>query len=162
MSESEHGPKSGKEAAMRLLLGELGPLFDKAETAGNTLKEAHDLIQNDLMEFGQLVTRVEKTISDTMDQATYLIDRTKELHHPPAATTGRKTAPSPSPQKVPIAAIFICSLLSAALAVSGVVLFNLTTIEHARIGRAVSNAVKHLDAGTKQKLESAIQKAGSQ
>lgn len=159
---SAGGPQTTKEAAVRLLLGELGPLFDKAETLAATLNEAHDLIETDLAKIGAMVTRTEETISNTMDHVTHLLDQVKELRQSPAAAPAQKhAAPSPA-GKAPIVAMLLCSLFSAALAVGGVVVFNLSTIEDARIGRAVSNAVQYLDVGTKQKLESAMQKAASQ
>ena len=157
------GPQTTREAAIRAILGEMGPLLDRAETAANTLHQAHELIEKDLGNLGQLVTKVEETISNTMDHITYLQDQFKSIKVPamPApAQAAAKAVPSID-KKLIIGAMIGCSILSAVLAAGAVAMFNMTTIEDARIGRAVSRALPYIDASTKKKLEDAIQKAGS-
>jgi hypothetical protein len=149
----------------------MGPLFDRAESLANTLHQAHELIEKDLGEIGQLVTAMETSISNTMDQVTYLQEQQKKLLSArPVAPGGLAKAQDAGPAsssapsigaKGIIIAVLGGSILSAVLAAGVVVAFNRNTIEDARIGRAVVNALPHIDAVTKKKLEDAIQKAGS-
>jgi hypothetical protein len=160
------GPHTTKEAAIRLLLGEMGPLVETIETAAVTLNEAHGLIQGDLSGIGQLVKNLELSISNTMDQTTYLLEEIKKVKQvkplAPAAPVQAAPAAPAATNKTLLIAMFCCALLSSVLSVAGVVLLNSHTLEEARVGRAVSNALPYLEPGVKQKLESAMQKASSQ
>ena len=158
------GPHTVKEAAVRLLLGEMGPLLEKAETAAKTLNDAHVLIERDLEQFGQLVTSLEQSLDSTRREVAQIardVQKAKAMPMQGAAKQPGKAVPGAVSAKAMIAAIFGCGIVSALIAVAGMAAFNKSTLEDARIGRAVTNALRYIDADTKQKLEAAILKASS-
>ena len=140
-------------------------VVDKIDSSVATLSTCQELFNKDLANLGQIVTSLETSISNTMDHATFLTDELKKAKAAPILTQTVNQAKEPlAPafiSKTMLVAMFVCGLTSAVLAVGGVVILHLSTIEDARIGRAVNSALPYLESGAKKKLEDAIQKASS-
>ncbi|HYD61943.1 MAG TPA: hypothetical protein VEC35_16375 [Noviherbaspirillum sp.] len=164
-------PSTAKEAAIRVILGELGPMLEKADAAATMLREAHELIEKDLGALGGLVRTLEKAMVEVTDQITYLSEDVKaeRAKYASIATTGTSPKSSAKGAAEPglklLAVVAVVSGIVAAAVTAGALMFlnqqNQQTLEQAKLGRAVANAVPHLDPGTKQKLQAAMQKAGS-
>lgn len=158
MSGSAAGPSTAKEAALRLLIGDVETLLDRLESAKADLAEAHQLINADIQGFGNKVYQWESSIDNVMQHATYLIDQCKKVQPPPAPVTVQAKTPSLVKSLLPMLA---CSVLGATIALGGMIAFNYGTLEQARIGRAVNRALPYLDPDARKQLEAAVQKSGS-
>lgn len=164
-----------REAAVQIILSNVGPLLDSAEELVKTTKEAHTLITADLAKLGALVTNVEKLLEHAAENSTVLVQELKAARGGVVATPAGVAAPvAVSAQvapKVPKALpprrpdagfpwlrMMAMCLLTAMMAVTGVTVLQLKTVEQARLGRAVVRALPQLDAVSRAKLEAAIQK----
>lgn len=153
------GAQTAKEAALRLLMGEMSDLFDKASAIKDTLTECHTYISADIQGFGKKVFEWEQSIDEVMQQATYLIDQAKR----PVVATAPVVQPKAealSAKKL-MAMLALSSFIGGAIAIGGMVAFNYGTLENARVGKAVKKSLPYLDPDAKKKLEEAIQKASS-
>lgn len=152
-------PQTAKEAALRLLMGEMSDLFDKASAIADTLTECHGFISADIQGFGKKVFEWEHSIDQVMQQVTYLIDQAKRpvVTAAPVAVAKSDTL---SPKKL-MAMMVLSSFIGGAIAVGGMLAFNYSTLENARIGKAVKKSLPYLDPESKRNLEQAIQKASS-
>lgn len=164
MSAGDASPPTNlKEAAARLIMGELWPLLERAEEITAEFKVAHTVLGDDLVRIGATVTKMETTFADAAKHLAYLIEQARAIEK---NQENEKASPAPVPGsgfgggKI-VALVVLCSVLSAALAVGAVAMFNSSTVEHARLGRAVEKALRYIDDPTRQKLQAAIQKAGS-
>ena len=155
------GPRTAKDAATRILLEEVGPLLDRADSACKILKEGHELLEKDMTGLGMLVSQLETTLLAPLDEAQALLLEVKKMRAD--ASIGQPRSKMPVAQKkFPVVPMLVCAIFSSALAVGGMALFYSNMIEQSLNRRAATNALPYLDPITKQKLESAIQKADSQ
>jgi predicted metal-dependent enzyme (double-stranded beta helix superfamily) len=155
-------PSNLKEAAARLILGEIVPLVEKVDASAASLAEIHKFLQEDLQRMGALVTTFDHAATDATEQFRYLIDQARLVQ---TAIARFDAAPKEREPKIGLKHIalvaVISSLLATGLAVSAVFLLNSSQSENARIGKAVTKALPLLDADTRQKLQNAVNKAGS-
>ncbi len=154
-------PHTSKEAALRLILGEMGPLLDRADAAAIIMKDGHALMEKDMTALGALMSRVEAVLQESSENATMLLQEQKALRAKPFGLGAlQKPAPARTPP-FPLTSMLACCVASAALALGGLTLFNGATIEQARVGRAVTRSLPYLDPATRNKLEAAIQKSNT-
>jgi hypothetical protein len=150
------GPSTSKEAAVRLILAEMGPLLDRFDAASKVMKDGHALFEKDMHGLGAFMGRVEAVLQDAAESAAAL----RQLYaRAPAPVDPAKRAQAASPASVPVKYLALCCVASSALVLAGMLMFNSSTIEQARVGRAVAMSLPYLDAATKEKLDAAIQKA---
>ena len=154
------GPTTGKEAAVRIILGEMGPLLDRTDAVARIIKDGHDLVAKDLAGMGELMTRVEAVLQEAAENATMLMQEQKALSSKGAGPVSRVIPGVAAP--FPLWPMAGCCLLSATLALAGMMIFDRATIEQARIGRAVTKSLHLLDAPTRAKLNAAIQKSNGE
>lgn len=148
-------PHTSKEAAVRLILGEMGPLLDRFDAASKVMKDGHALFENDMRGLGALMGRLEAVLQEAAESAVEL----QRYARSAAPTNPGKRLKEVSSASVPIKYLVICCLASSALVMGGMLVFNMATIEQAGVGRAVMKSLPYLDQATKQKLEAAIQKS---
>ncbi|WLI87835.1 hypothetical protein Q4S45_13925 [Massilia sp. R2A-15] len=148
-----------KEATVRTILGEMGPLLDKVDTIARLMTDGHALFEGDLHALGTLMSRLEAVLEEAADNASLLLQQ-QQAHAQPATPARQTARPSPaSTPRFPWKALFACSATSSALVLGAMLAFNAATVEQARIGRAVSKALPYLDPATRQKLDAALQKS---
>ena len=153
-----NAPQTTKEAAIKLILGEMGPILDRTEKSAKDSKESHDLIVEDIRTFGSLVTRLENTLAGTMDQVTFLLEKSQQVRiQTPQIATPVKEKPSISTLKLSVIVTVAC-LVSALASAGFVLVYNAKTSKNAQIGEAVVKALPYIDAKTRQNLEAAMQK----
>lgn len=156
-------PSSVKEQAARMILGEIAPLVEKLDEVATMTRESHEHLAEDVRNLAAIVTTLEKSLGAAAEQFGYLTGQARSVQ----TTVARfESAPQPkaSAAQSPLflGILMAGSALVASVLVAGTVLYlEKGTAEQARIGRAVSRAYQHLDEGTRQKLDAAIQKAGS-
>lgn len=153
MSDS---PNTSREAAVRLILGEMVPLLDRFDAASKMMKEGHALFEDDMRGLGAFMGRVEAVLHEAADTAAEL---RKLYARSTAPANSRKGSKEAGPTYVPLKYLLLCTLTSAALVMGGMLAFNKLTIEQASIGRVVTKALPYLDQDTKRKLEDAIQRS---
>ena len=149
---------SAKDAALRIILGEMGPLLDRADAIGKTMAASHDLIAKDLGAMGELMTRVEVVLQEAAENATVLLQEQKALRAKSAAIKP-VVATLPGAVRLPWLPMLGCAVLASMLAIAGMLAIQYKTAEQVRVGRAVIQALPMLDPATKAKLETAIQKS---
>lgn len=143
-----------EEAAENVALN-LREAASKFEITANHSHEAHKLIANDLQKFGELVTSFENVTLAAIAEMKSI--------KAPSSTPVLLTQQKPSiTSKQLLFSLFSACILSSMLSACFVLLFNSKTAENARLGQAVTNALPYIDADTKKKLETAIQKASAQ
>lgn len=156
-------PSSVKEQAARMILGEIAPLVEKLDQVATMTSEAHEHMADDLRQLAAIVTSLQKTVEGAAEQFGYLTAQARSVQ----ATVARfESAPAPKPtatqSPVKLALLMAgAAFFAAVLAAGGVLVFERSTAEQARIGRAVSKAYQQLDDNTRQKLDAAIRKAGA-
>lgn len=152
-----------KEQAAKMILGEIAPLVDKLDEVATLTKEAHEHLADDVRQLAAIVTTFEKTVQGATEQFGYLTAQARNVQ---TIVARLESAPAPKPAATQ-SPLFLgllmtgSAIVAAILAVTVVTVFQRDAAEQARIGRAVSRAYQHLDEGTRQKLDAAIQKAGS-
>jgi hypothetical protein len=162
MSADAKQPSTLKDAAARLILGEIVPLVDKVDLLTASLRDVHECLDKDLQRIGAVVTTFENIATDATQQFAYLIDQARTVQTVIARFESTPKAPEAAIGYKQIAVIaVICSMLSAAVTTGAVLLFNRDQAEQARVGRAVQKALPLLDDSTRQKLQAAVNKTGS-
>lgn len=155
-------PLSLKEQAARMILGEIAPLLDQAEQIAALAKDSHDHLSADVTQLAALVTTFEKSVKGATEQFTYLTAQARSVQ----TTIARfESAPAKKSEKnlspLLLGSLMIGSAVVASIITAGAVLvFERSTAEEARIGRAVSRAYPHLDVETRKKVDAAIRTAG--
>jgi hypothetical protein len=149
-------PTTSKEAAVRLILGEMGPLLDRFDAASLIMKEGHALFEKDMHGLGAFIGRIEAVLQEAAESAAVL-----QQHFARSATPAHsgKRHTSANSASVPLMHLVMCCVVSSSLVLGGMLVFNIATMEQARVGRAVAKSLPYLDQATKQKLEAAIQKS---
>lgn len=153
-------PSTVKDAAARLILGEIAPLVEKVDQAAVMMKESHEHLSDDIRALAAIVTTLDKTISGASENFVYLTAQARSVQTA-IARFENMPAPKASVAQSPalLGSLLVgSSLLAAALAIGAVKLLDGDTAEQARVGRTVSAAYKLLDRETQQKLDAAIQK----
>lgn len=156
-------PSSVKEQAARMILGEIAPLVDKVDAVANMTAETHKFLEDDLVKLAAIVTVLQKTVEGAAEQFGYLTSQASSVKATIARFESTPSAkPTASHSTAKLALITGgAAFLAAVLAAGSVLIFERSTAEQARIGRAVSRAYQQLDENTRQKLDAAIQKAGA-
>ncbi|MES3022800.1 MAG: hypothetical protein V4857_14580 [Pseudomonadota bacterium] len=143
---------------MRLILGEMGPLLDRFDAASKVMKDGHALFEKDLHALGAFMGRIEAVLQEAAESAEAL----RQLYARPTAPVDPvKRLKTPGAASVPVKYLVMCSIASSAMVLAGMLVFNKTTIEQARVGHAILGALPYLDQATKQKLEAAIKKSAN-
>ncbi len=150
-------PQTSKEAAVRIILGEMGPLLDRTDAVAKIITDGHDLVAKDLAGMGELMARVEAVLQEAAENATTLLQEQKALRSKASGPVSKAIPGAAAP--FPFWPMAACCLLSATLALAGMMMFDRATVEQARIGRAVTKSLHLLDAPTRAKLQAAIQKS---
>ncbi|HDR9474431.1 hypothetical protein [Burkholderia multivorans] len=140
-AETTSGPQTRRDAALRIVLGEMHDLFARAEA---------------------LAGRVQEIDASTKETARSVHDATMAAKKLLAAMPD-KPVPMVEPKKanqlaVAIAAALIAGIVAGVVVVGGMQLFSKGQ-EEAKLGRAVTAAFPMLDADTQAKLQAAINKA---
>lgn len=149
-------PQTSREAAVRLILGEMVPLLDRFDAASKMMNEGHGLFEADMRGLGAFMGRVEAVLQEAAETAAEL----RQLYARSIAGPGPGMRSHRAPvTSVPLKYLIACTLASSALVLGGMVAFNKLTVEQAYIGRAITKALPYLDEETKQKLEIAIRKS---
>jgi hypothetical protein len=153
---------SSREAALRIILGDVSDLLDRAESAAGVLRDAHELIDRDLEQFGQLVTQLISASQENSRENEAVLQGLARMKAqiegwtPPAQAKAKAEASWKTISTIAVC----CSLFSSAMVLGIAAMMAKPTLEQARIGKALTDALPYIDSGTRQKLESAIQKAG--
>ncbi len=155
-------PSSVKEQAARMILGEIAPLVDKLDEVATMTSESHEHLADDVRQLAAIVTTLQKSLEAAAEQFGYLTGQARTVQ-----TTIARFESAPQPKQSAAQSPLMLSVLmagsalvAAVLVAGGVLFFERGTAEQARVGRAVSRAYQHLDEGTRQKLDAAIQKSG--
>lgn len=146
---------TSRDAAIRLILGEMGQLLDRVDAASMVMQEGHALLEKDMHGLGAFMGRIEAVLQEAAESAATL---QLFARSPAPRETGKRQVPA-SPASVPVKYLLACCLLSSASVLGGMLFFNRVTIEQAHVGRAVLKSLPFLDQPTRQKLEAAIQKS---
>jgi hypothetical protein len=146
---------TSKDAAVRLILGEMGSLLDRVDAASMVMKEGHILFEKDMHGLGAFMGRIEAVLQEAAESAAAL----QLCASAPAPRDTGKRQVATSPASVPVKYLLACCLVSSASVLGGMLFFNRVTIEQAHVGRAVLRSLPYLDQPTRQKLEAAIQKS---
>lgn len=157
MNDSAH---TVKEAAVRLLLGEMGPLLDRVDAVSKVMQDGHTLFEGDMHALGAMMSRLEAVLQNAAESATLLQQQQQVVRARPAgqgSPAGRQT--TTQQHFMPLTYLLACCIASSALVLGGMLLFNQATLEHARVGRAVAKSLPYLDPVTRQKLDAALQKS---
>ena len=149
-------PNTSKEAAVRLILGEMGPLLDRFDAASKMMKDGHTLFEKDMHGLGAFMGRIEAVLQEAAESAAALRQLYARSDAPTRPGHGLKGT---SLAFVPIKHLVACCITSATLVLGGMLIFNTTMIKQANVGRAVMKSLPFLDQETKQKLEAAIRKS---
>ncbi|WP_139143911.1 hypothetical protein [Janthinobacterium sp. HH102] len=166
-----NGPQTTKDAQWRILLGEVGPLLDKteallvsAESLSNVMKESHELITADLQKFGKKVHDWEISSDNVLQHVTHLLEKVATSQNvSPVLQKNSQPFDGKKNLVLIVSSMFCCSIFTGILVVLGMVSFNAKSndYEHARIGRAVVQALPLLEPATRKKVEDALQKAAA-
>jgi hypothetical protein len=162
MSEQPRGPTSAKEAALGVILGELGPMLDKVDTIASTLKDTHEFLDKDVTRLGGLVSTLEESLERTTAQLQQVAAQVaKAVAATASSATGRVPA-APGASVAGMRSLMVAAVAGGVLSaviVGGVLsVFSYSTFEHARLGKAVVRAMPYMDPGTQEKLQAAIKK----
>lgn len=153
---------SVKEQAARMILGEIAPLIEKLDEVAAMQRDAHESVVADLQAFGALASSLERVMREGGEKFDYLTGQASMVQKTIARFEGAP-APKASAGLSPVmlaALVAGASFVSALLAAGAVLLVERSTMEQARVGRAVMQAYPQLDVPTRQRLDAAIQKAG--
>jgi len=162
MSADAKQPSTLKDAAARLILGEIVPLLEKADQITSSQRDVHECLEKDLQRIGAVVTTFEHIATDATQQFAHLIDQARTVQTVIARfESAPKAAETKIGYKQIIAIALISSVLAAAMTAGAVVVLSRDQAQHARVGRAVNKALPLLDDATRQKLQAAVTKAGS-
>lgn len=158
MSDSAH---TVKEAAVRLLLGEMGPLLDRVDAVAKVMQDGHALFEGDMHALGAMMGRLEAVLQDAAENATVLQQQQQQQARArPAGHAGPAARPATARQpSLPLIHLLACCMASSALALGGMLWFDRAMIEHARVGRAVARSLPYLDPATRKKLDAALQQS---
>jgi hypothetical protein len=158
MNDSAH---TVKEAAVRLLLGEMGPLLDRVDAVSKVMQDGHALFEGDMHALGVMMSRLEAVLQDATESATLL--QQQQQHAARAQLKGQfgpaSRLTTAHPPSLPVKYLLACCVASSALVLGGMLIFDRATLEHARVGRAVAKSLPYLDPVTRQKLDAALQKS---
>lgn len=162
MSADSKQPSTLKDAAARLILGEIVPLVEKVDQLAASLRDVHECVEKDLQRIGAVVTTFEHIATDSTQQFNYLIDQARAVQTVVARFDATPKAVEPKVgYKQIVAVALLSSVLASAVATGMVFLLSRDQAEQARIGRAVNKALPLLDESTRQKLQAAVNKTGS-
>lgn len=147
--QSDGGPSSRRDAAMRIILGELHETFDRAEA-----------LMTDVQSVEKQLKETARAVQDSarMAQDAARIAKAATAAPEPVALA----APTPQIPRATLAIVGVLAGLAASLVVvAGMYVLNRDR-DDAKVGRAVKAAFPTLDAATQAKLQTAINKAPEQ
>ena len=121
------GPHTRREAALRIILGEVSELFKQVDA---------------------LVSGVRAL--------TRKLDEVKESMATPMSGTAGKVSRRPGRYGLVVGAAFVAGLVSGGIVLTVNTILMQQTRDDARVGRAVKAVFPQLDAGTRDKLQAAI------
>ena len=143
------GPSSRRDAAMRIILGELHETFDRAEA-----------LMNDVQSVEKQLKETARTVQDSarMAQDAARIAKAAATAPEPVALA----APNPQIPRALLAIVgVLAGLVASLVVVAGMYAFNRDR-DDAKVGRAVRAAFPTLAPATQAKLQTAINKAPEQ
>lgn len=150
-------PTSAKEAALKIVMGEVSDLLTKAEDITAMLNTVHEQLNEDMGDLGRLVQRNEELTKESKEEvknlAKYVESKLSGVSQPKATTT------APNAPKVNYWLPTIASALIASSIVAGGLYFaSLSMIENATLGQRLQAAWPKLDKATQDKLNAAFAK----
>jgi hypothetical protein len=142
-----------KTVALRILLEEVSPLFDRVEQLNTTLVQVDTAIRSDIERLGGMMQSLEQHLGESSELMAGLqgVQRSglKDYPVPPSTrASGHST-------RAVIGAAVAASMISAAIIGAGAWLLIEPTLQHEQFGREVSAAWPRLDAETKAKISQA-------
>ena len=142
-----------KTAALKMLLEDVAPLFDRAEQLNTTLAQVDVALRGDIERLGGMMQSLEQRLGEASELMAGLqgVQRSglKEYPVPPSTrASGHST-------RAVIGAAIAASVTSAAIIGVGAWLLIEPTLQHEQFGREVSAAWPRLDAETKAKISQA-------
>ena len=140
-TETAPGPQTRRDAALRIVLGEMHDLFGKAEALTNRVQEIDASTKDTARSVQEATMAAKKLLAAMPDKPVPMIE--------PKRT---------NPLTVAIAAALVAAIVAGVVVVGGMQIFGKGQ-EEAKLGRAVTAAFPLLDAVTQAKLQAAINKA---
>jgi hypothetical protein len=142
-----------KTAALRMLLEDVAPLFDRAEQLNTTLAQVDGALRGDIERLGGMMQSLEQHLGEASELMAGLqgVQRSglKEYPVPPGTrASGHST-------RAVIGAAVAASVITAAIIGTGAWLLIEPTLQHEQFGREVSAAWPRLDPETKAKISQA-------
>ncbi|KVN48768.1 hypothetical protein WT12_08460 [Burkholderia territorii] len=140
-TETTPGPQTRRDAALRIVLGEMHDLFAKAEALAGRVQEIDASTKDTARSVQEATIAAKKLLAAMPDKPVPMIEPKKA-----------------NPLTVAIAAALVAGLVAGIVVVGGMQIFGKGQ-EDAKLGRAVTAAFPMLDAETQAKLQAAINKA---
>lgn len=142
-----------KTAALKMLLEDVAPLFDRAEQLNTTLVQVDAALRSDVERLGAMMQSLEQHLGESSELMAGLqgVQRSglKDYPVPPSTrSSGHST-------RTMIGAAIAASVISAAIIGAGAWLLIEPTLQHEQFGREVAAAWPRLDAETKARISQA-------
>lgn len=144
-----------KTAALKMLLEDVAPLFDRAEQLNTTLAQVDTALRGDIERLGGMMQSLEQHLSESSELMAGLqgVQRSGLKEFPVPLGT---RASGHSTRAVVVAAVG-AAVMTAAIIGGGAWLLIEPTFQHEKFGRDVAAAWPRLDAETKAKISQAAQ-----
>lgn len=167
------GPTNKNDAALRIIMGELAPLIQRAEEIVETNRQlieaneaAHEDLNGDLMRLGETVQQMHLVseglkdghtdyIKDIKTLAKYIEGKFKEIN------VSKSTQIAPKANKASFwLPLLVSSLLMASVTIGAVYYMTLDSRNDALLGQRLKEAWPKLDKDTQDKLNKTFAKGG--
>ncbi|VWC40789.1 hypothetical protein BLA23254_06953 [Burkholderia lata] len=140
-AETTPAPQTRRDAALRIVLGEMHDLFGKAEALANRVQEIDASTKETARSVQEATMAAKKLLAAMPDKPLPMIEPKRA-----------------NPLAVAIAASLVAGLVAGVVVFGGMQMFSKERDE-AKLGHAVTAAFPLLDAETQAKLQAAINKA---
>lgn len=155
---TEKAPTTAKEAALKIVMGEVASLLTEAEDITKTLDAVHKELHTDLFNLGRLVERAEtmnkESKEDIKSLAKYIDTK--------FTTNSTQAKPTIAPQNAQKTNYWLPTIASALIAScivgAGLYFASGELVHKANIGESLQKAWPKLDKATQDKLNAAFAK----